>query len=306
MLERIAGNAALKQNLAAALAAQRLAQSVLLVGEAGCGAGFCARCLAADYLYPAGGPHAEAVLAGRDTECVTVRGEGKSGQIPIQRIREAREEMRKSALSDAAGRVLFLYNAQDLNVNSANALLKILEEPPEGALFLLTASSAATILPTIRSRCDLYTVAPVPAVECAAVLRKNRPELAQDAAEELAFLYEGHIGTCLEALQEESVRAALQNAKQVCAMAQRQDVYRTLVLLAPLEKDRDGIFRLLRQILYVASAALRRPGFAGLDSARAAQLIRQADAARGRLMGNGNARLALTSFGTGACAPVAG
>ena len=56
MLDRLAGNAALKQDLAAALAADRLAHSILLVGETGCGAGFAARCLAADYLYPAGGP----------------------------------------------------------------------------------------------------------------------------------------------------------------------------------------------------------------------------------------------------------
>ena len=64
MLDRLAGNAALKADLAAALAAGRLAHSILLVGERGCGAGFAARCLAADYLYPAGGPHAEAVLRG--------------------------------------------------------------------------------------------------------------------------------------------------------------------------------------------------------------------------------------------------
>jgi len=40
-----------------------------------------------------------------------------------------------------------------MNTNSANALLKILEEPPEGALIMLIASSAGHLLPTIRSRC---------------------------------------------------------------------------------------------------------------------------------------------------------
>ena len=74
MLERIAGNRELKQDLKTALGSGRIAHSILLVGEPGCGAGFAARCLAADYLYPNGGPHAEAVLRGQDTESIVVRG----------------------------------------------------------------------------------------------------------------------------------------------------------------------------------------------------------------------------------------
>ena len=67
MLERLSGNTALKSELGAALDAGRLPHAILLVGEPGCGAGFAARCLAADYLYPQGGPHAEAVLKKEDT-----------------------------------------------------------------------------------------------------------------------------------------------------------------------------------------------------------------------------------------------
>ena len=192
MLDRLAGNAALKADLAAALAAGRLAHSILLVGERGCGAGFAARCLAADYLYPAGGPHAEAVLRGEDSECISIRGEGASGQIKVERIRAAREAIQHSALSaDARGRVMFLYGAQDMNQSSANALLKIIEEPPEGVLFLFTAASAAGVLPTIRSRCAAYTIAPVPGPECAAALRRRLPRLTRDQADDLAFFVRG-------------------------------------------------------------------------------------------------------------------
>lgn len=107
-------------------------------------------------------PHAEAVLRGQDTESIVVRGEGASGQIKVEAIRDARQNIQKSALSsDAEGRVLFIYGAQNLNGASANAMLKIMEEPPEGVMFLLTASSAAAVLPTIRSRCAAYTMAPV-------------------------------------------------------------------------------------------------------------------------------------------------
>ncbi len=243
MLERLAGNDALKRELGTALHSGRLPHAVLLVGEPGCGAGFAARCLAADYLYPAGGPHAEAVLKGEDTECLALRGEGASGQIPVKRVREAREAIQRSALStDAAGRVLFIYGAQNLNGtqgSSANALLKIIEEPPEGVLFLLTAPSAAVVLPTIRSRCAAYTIAPVPVADCAAHLRAER--LPAAAAGELAFLYEGHIGTALKSWNDPPTKAALGMAKTLCGYAAQGDTYRALALLTKYERDKGGL-----------------------------------------------------------------
>ena len=129
MLERLAGNEPLRRDLAAALAANRLAHSLLLCGEKGLGAGFAARCLAADRLFPAGGPAAEAVLAGQSSECIEVRGAGVQGVIKIDQVREVRRRVYDTALS-AAGRVVILYGAEHLNAASGNALLKIIEEPP--------------------------------------------------------------------------------------------------------------------------------------------------------------------------------
>lgn len=295
MLDRLAGNTALKAELGAALRTGRLPHAVLLVGEAGCGTGFAARCLAADYLYPQGGPHAEAVLKQEDTECLVLRGEGASGQIPVKRVREMREAIQHSALStDAAGRVLFIYGAQNLNGSSANAMLKIIEEPTEGVLFLLTATSAATVLPTIRSRCAAYTIAPVPAEECAALLRQEG--LPAPLAEELAFVYEGHIGTALRAYREADVRGALAQAKDLCGFAAQNDTYRALALLTRYERDREGFLALLWQLDQVCSAVLRRPDYGqrqcgGLRPDAAAVILRAGAEARRAVAANGNLRL---------------
>ena len=294
MLDRLAGNAALKAELAASLRAGRLPHAVLLVGEPGCGAGFAARCLAADYLYPAGGPHAEAVLRQEDAECLVLRGEGASGQIPVKRVREMREAIQHSALStDAAGRVLFIYGAQNLNGSSANAMLKIIEEPPEGVLFLLTAASAATVLPTIRSRCAAYTIAPVPAAECAALLRERG--LPAPQAEELAFVYEGHIGTALRVFGDKDARAALDKARELCGFAASNDTYRALALLTKYERDREGLTALLWQLDQLCSAVLRRPDYGGacggLRPAQAADILRAVAETRRHVTANGNLRL---------------
>ena len=72
MLDRMEGNAELKTSVQQMLATRRLTHSVLLVGEAGLGTGFAARCIAADYLYPAGGAAAEALLRGECCRAVQV------------------------------------------------------------------------------------------------------------------------------------------------------------------------------------------------------------------------------------------
>ena len=165
MLDRMEGNAELKSSVQLMLAARRLTHSVLLVGEEGLGAGFAARCIAADYLYPAGGAPAEALLRGeccravgkpgdRDSghvetgivrEAISVAGMGAGGKYLVSQVKAMRSEIFNTSLS-AEGRAVLLYHVEKMNEESANALLKVMEEPPEGVLFLLTADSLAGVL----------------------------------------------------------------------------------------------------------------------------------------------------------------
>ena len=71
-------------------------------------------------------------------------------------VRQIRELIADVALAPirAAGKVYILDNAGLLRGAAANALLKTLEEPPEGVMFILIARSAASVLPTIVSRCQ--------------------------------------------------------------------------------------------------------------------------------------------------------
>ena len=63
-------------------------------------------------------------------------------------------------------RVALVHPAEDMNPNAANALLKGLEEPPAGAMFILVSHRPAQLLPTIRSRCVALPV-PIPPREAA-------------------------------------------------------------------------------------------------------------------------------------------
>ena len=153
MIDRLAGNAALKDSVRLMLGSRRLTHSVLLVGETGLGAGYAARCVAADYLYPAGGAPAEALLRGeccravgeagdRDSgrietgvvrEAISVTGMGSGGRYLVSQVKAMRTEIFNTSLS-AEGRAVLLYHVERMNEESANALLKVMEEPPEGSV----------------------------------------------------------------------------------------------------------------------------------------------------------------------------
>jgi DNA polymerase-3 subunit delta' len=75
--------------------------------------------------------------------------------IVIHQIRELSEYCELSTHQEKGKRVVLIEPADQLNENASNALLKILEEPPEDTLFILVSSHAQKLIATIRSRCQL-------------------------------------------------------------------------------------------------------------------------------------------------------
>jgi DNA polymerase-3 subunit delta' len=72
-----------------------------------------------------------------------------------------------STAGEGGWRIAIVDSVDELNREGANALLKILEEPPRRAVLLLISHSAARVLPTIRSRCRLLALRPLPAADVA-------------------------------------------------------------------------------------------------------------------------------------------
>ncbi|WP_339112129.1 DNA polymerase III subunit delta' [Thioclava sp. GXIMD2076] len=79
-------------------------------------------------------------------------GSALSQDIRVDRVREMRSFLHLSA-SDGGPRVVIVDCADEMNTQAANALLKLLEEPPERVTFLMVSHQPAGLLPTIRSRC---------------------------------------------------------------------------------------------------------------------------------------------------------
>lgn len=89
---------------------------------------------------------------------------------------------------DGSYRVVIVDPADDMNANAANALLKNLEEPPARTLFILIVHAPGSLLPTIRSRCQVVRLTPLDASELMAVLETAEPPPPEDPAARAALV----------------------------------------------------------------------------------------------------------------------
>lgn len=111
-----------------------------------------------------------------------------------------------STAGEGGWRVCVIDTADDLNPPAANALLKVLEEPPAKALFLLVSNAPGRLLPTIRSRCRRLDLRPlgmgdlIAAAAAASGRDRTDTELAQGAA-----LAEGSVARTLQLLDGDSL-----------------------------------------------------------------------------------------------------
>jgi DNA polymerase-3 subunit delta' len=95
-------------------------------------------------------------------------------------------------------RVAIVDAADEMNRNSANAVLKVLEEPPPNAVLLIVAHAPGRLLPTIRSRCRRLAMKPLETGTVMQLLGDYAPDTAPDERVALANLAEGSIGRALE------------------------------------------------------------------------------------------------------------
>lgn len=126
--------------------------------------------LAADH------PVTRKIIAGSHPDLMVLRrvlrkdGKALTSNIPVELVRRALDVFETTA---AAGgwRICIIDSAEDLDRGSANALLKVIEEPPANCLFLIIAHVPQRVLPTIRSRCRKLDFVPLAVGEVEAAMR---------------------------------------------------------------------------------------------------------------------------------------
>jgi DNA polymerase-3 subunit delta' len=190
--------------------------------------------------------------------------------ILIDRVREAIAFVQRRPVEGARS-VLILDQAHRMDAPAANALLKVLEEPPPHAVIVLTAASVHALLPTIRSRCQAVPFRPAPRDAITAFL-VERHGMAPEEAVLRAGLASGRVGAALSLdldtyrERREAVLALLEELLRRGDPGVAVTRAEGLAKGATLEPDLDVLISLVRDLTLIEAAGgagsgdPRRPG----------------------------------------------
>ena len=248
--------------------AEKLASMLLCEQQTACGA--CHAC--------------QMFRAGSHPDLFTVALLEKKRDISIDQVRELLSFL---ALSGAEGerRVVILDDAERLNNQSANALLKGLEEPAAGSVLIMVCSDAMRLPATVRSRCLMQHCTPLSDSDVRTVLASKLDTETLDLAVTLAEGCPGRVA-CLE---DGNIAEALQEWQRLVANIARADIGRVeswcrqhvvsvphdliiRVLLQPVYsklQDQSIGFEVMEEIHKAAKGCLRWPGDVVRQSLRA-------------------------------------
>ena len=205
------------ETIGSSMAAGRIHHAWLLIGPRGIGKATVARLAAAwllsekhsdvnlfdDKVLPVSmlrdDPGSKLVFNGAHPDYLSIApvlDDNKSGQIKIDQIRAMVPFM---AHKPARGgfRVTVIDSMEEVNRNGANAMLKLLEEPPENSVILIVSSRPGQLPPTIRSRCRVVRLSPLDALSCRDVLKKKWHDSNLKQVELLAQLCVGAPGRAI-------------------------------------------------------------------------------------------------------------
>ena len=209
-LNDFAGNDRLRR----ALDRPGLPQTCLISGPVGSGRHTLARKLAAAMVCQKGEEHGpcmtcppcKKVLSGIHPDVTVLTGAGEGKPISVDQVRTLRSDAYIRP-NEGRRKVYLLERVDDMNASAQNAMLKLLEEGPSYAAFLLLCENPGSVLETIRSRCEKLPLTPVPPAECESWLTQRYPDKAPDAIRAAALNCQGILGKAVEELEGASQTA---------------------------------------------------------------------------------------------------
>lgn len=237
------GNEKVKEALGAAFSAGRFPHALILQGEPGTGRHTLARLLAQALVCRGPGeppcgvcPSCVRARAGSHPDVRRFGGGGASGGLTVDTVKEMAADAGRAPM-EAELRVYLVDIGDNTQPAAQNKLLKLLEEPPGNAVFLLICKNAQSLLETIRSRAQTVTLVPPPPAEAAEWLVKNQGA-SPGQAQELAAVCGGNLGQMQAEAQGDGAGRAFAVAREMAEALFLTGGHGLLKAAAPLQKDR--------------------------------------------------------------------
>ncbi|MDF2567225.1 MAG: polymerase subunit gamma and tau, partial [Oscillospiraceae bacterium] len=187
-----------------------------------------------------------------------IQGNGNKNSLHIDEIRVIKSDAYIKP-NESEYKIYLIFDAQDMTIGAANALLKLLEEPPKHAVFILTCDNKRALPETIVSRCVDIPLSPVTDSECEQALRSLSDCSDENKIGSTAAFCMGNIGVGLDLLQNGISESAEISINLVKAIASPNE-YDVLLELARCESDKkkmktvfSGAVSFLRKALILKS-----------------------------------------------------
>ena len=189
-------------------------------------------------------PSCQKVISGAHPDMITIRPEGVF--IKIDQVRALSRQLRFAPL-EGNWRVVIINDAQAMNLEASNAILKVLEEPPKGTFIILTASQTTDLLPTIVSRCQQVAFRPIPYEKVAEVLVELQG-LDRQTATTLAVSTKGSLGKALSVDGEKWTVWRARFVEQISSFSIRS-IQPVFGFVAAIASDKDRLVDALDMIM---------------------------------------------------------
>ena len=222
-------------------------------------------------------------------------GDGSRRSFHIDTIRQLRQNAWLLP-GEAPCRVCVLCGAENMTDQAQNALLKILEEPPEHTVFILTAENRAMLLPTILSRVQTIRLEPLIPAEILPVLRERCPDQPGKKLEWAAETADT-IGQALALLADESLQKHAQLAQRMLELLCNGSEYDLLTAVEPVSRKREDLLEVCTQLRQLLTAELTRAASGGesrFSTRRITRMLEALDDLLPRVQQNGNTLLLST------------
>lgn len=313
------GNPGVKSALSDGFSSGRFPHAIILQGEPGTGRRTLARWIAQALVCrnkekaPCGEcPACLRAQAGSHPDIRVVEGKGESGNISVEQIQEMAADAQRMPDEADYNVYILIFGSRTMEAPQ-NKLLKLIEEPPEGAVFLLVCRSAQGLLPTIRSRAQVLPLLPPPEEEAAAWLERHSG-VSPEEARRLASLCGGNLGQMQGELKDGTAKEAMESAAAISRALTARGAHELLSATAPLLKNRDLCRQSLERLgLIFRDALVLRCGgktflggapeaadrLADLPMKQLARLPGLAEEALQNLERNANTSLLITQFCAG-------
>lgn len=216
------GNEKVKEQISFLLDSGRLPHAIILEGESGIGKRTLAREIAAALVCRSGGnrpcyecAQCQKAEKGYHPDIFEYKPKGGARSFHVETVRNVINDV-YVAPNEADYKVYILCNAHFMNESAQNAILKVLEEPPPYAVFILTVENKSAMLETVLSRSVVLSLEGVDANSGAELIADKNEDVDFSTALEAVIAFKGNIGRAEESIAGGEMQKTIEFVNDIC------------------------------------------------------------------------------------------